>query len=90
MFTLALAITFWLSGLALFFTFLGYRYFIALLSRVAPFPEPDQNGTLEPTVTAVLVASNEEDRIIARIENLLAAEYPPEKLRVLLVSDGST
>ena len=43
-----------------------------------------------PQVCVVVVAYNEEARITARLENLLASDYPPEKLRVLLVSDGST
>ena len=41
-------------------------------------------------MTVVVVAHNEESRIGARLENLLGADYPPGKLRVLLVSDGST
>lgn len=90
MLTLLLAIAFWFAGAALFFTFVGYRYFIELLSRAWPHPEPKENSKPEPTVTAVLVAHNEEDRVIARIENLLASDYPPEKLSVILVSDGST
>jgi cellulose synthase/poly-beta-1,6-N-acetylglucosamine synthase-like glycosyltransferase len=53
--------------------------------------------TLHPTVegplseiTVVVIAYNEEGRIAARITDLLASKYPAEKLRVLVVSDGST
>ena len=85
---MAALLAFWLSGGALDYTYAGYGALMALLARArvvkngAPAPLPD--------VCAVIVAHNEETRIAARIENLLASDYPPEKLRVLLVSDGST
>ena len=84
----AALLAFWLSAGALAYTFAGYGALMALLARgrgvksAASAPPPD--------VCAVIVAHNEETRIAARIENLLASDYPPEKLRVLLVSDGST
>ncbi len=80
---------FWLSGALLFHTFAGYAALMALLARgrgavknLAPAPLPD--------VCVVVVAHNEEARIAARVADLLAADYPAEKLRVLVVSDGST
>ena len=85
---MAALLAFWLSAIALAYTFAGYGALIALLARgrgvksAPPAPPPD--------VCAVLVAHNEETRIAARLENLLASDYPPEKLRILLVSDGST
>ena len=84
----AALLAFWLSAGALAYTFAGYGALMALLARGrgvkygAPAPLPD--------VCAVIIAHNEEARIATRIENLLASDYPPEKLRVLLVSDGST
>lgn len=84
------AVTFWLGIAALSYTFAGYPWLIALLARkrgVHPEPQP---GTTFPDVTVVVVAHNEETRIGARVENLLASDYPREKLRVLVVSDGST
>jgi cellulose synthase/poly-beta-1,6-N-acetylglucosamine synthase-like glycosyltransferase len=38
----------------------------------------------------VVVAYNEADRIAARIDNLLAMDYPADRLEVLIASDGST
>ena len=85
---MAAHLAFWISAAALAYTFAGYGALMALLARSravksgAPAPLPD--------VCVVIVAHNEETRIVARLENLLASEYPPEKLRILLVSDGST
>jgi len=43
-----------------------------------------------PSVTVVTVAYNEERVIGENITNKLEADYPPEKLDMLVVSDGST
>ena len=40
-------------------------------------------------VSVLVVAYNEEDRIEARIENLLALDYPRERLEIVVASDGS-
>lgn len=86
----ALAATlFWTAGAVLFFTFAGYPLLMRWLGRkpirVAPWPADDW-----PTVTGVVVAYNEAQRIGTRVENLLGSDYPPEKLRVIVVSNGST
>jgi cellulose synthase/poly-beta-1,6-N-acetylglucosamine synthase-like glycosyltransferase len=43
-----------------------------------------------PDVSIVIAAHNEELVIGRRIENLLALDYPPERLQILIGSDGST
>jgi len=40
-------------------------------------------------VSVVVAARNEESNISARIENLLAQEYPREMMEIIVVSDGS-
>jgi len=58
------------------------------LSRLRP--RRVRLASIEPTVTWVLVAHNEEQRIGQKIENLLGLDYPPEKVQIVVVSDGST
>ena len=81
-------LAFWISGGALAYTFFGYGLLMQLLARGRTI-ERDASATPRD-VCVVIVAHNEETRIAARIENLLASDYPPSKLRLLLVSDGST
>ena len=81
---------FWLCASVLFYTFAGYGLHISLLARWHPRPDRAAPTAHAPEVCVVLVAHNEEARIVPRLENLLASDYPPEKLRVLVVSDGST
>jgi poly-beta-1,6-N-acetyl-D-glucosamine synthase len=44
----------------------------------------------EPLVSVIVVAHNEAARIGGRIENLLAIDYPRERLEIIIASDGST
>lgn len=82
-------LTFWGSFLILAYTFAGY----ALLMRRLAGSGQVQKEPLDPQkfrVTAVVVACNEQDRIVARVRNLLASQYPANLLDVIVVSDGST
>ena len=45
---------------------------------------------IEPTVSVVISASNEERHIAAKVEDCLRFDYPAERLEILVVSDGST
>jgi len=44
----------------------------------------------EPSVTVIIPAYNEEAVIERRLDNLLALDYPSEKLRVVVASDASS
>src|SRR5262245_59136262 len=83
-----MALIFWLSLSLLACVFVGYPLIAALRARL--WPKPPAAGRCEPAVTIVVVAHNEEDRITARLDNLLALDYPPEKLEIRVASDGST
>ncbi len=45
---------------------------------------------LEPTVSVIVAARNEEDRITDCLRSLAALEYPPEKIEIIIVDDRST
>ena len=81
---------FWASLAALFYTFLGYPLLIGALAKAFGRPVQKAPPATSPSVTVVLVAFNEEARILPRVENLLAANYPADQLEVLVVTDGST
>jgi cellulose synthase/poly-beta-1,6-N-acetylglucosamine synthase-like glycosyltransferase len=77
---------FWGTALLLAFTFVGYPVLMSL-KRKAPTPS---FPPVYPTVDCVIVAHNEASRIAARLENLMASEYPPDRLRFIVVCDGCT
>ncbi|MGH7465683.1 MAG: glycosyltransferase family 2 protein, partial [Longimicrobiales bacterium] len=43
-----------------------------------------------PDVTVIIAARNEADRLGARIDNLLASDYPKSRMQIIVASDGST
>ena len=81
-------VAFWAAFALLAYLFVGYP--IAARVRASLFPKRRVRAPIEPTVTVVVVAYNEEQRIGARIENLLALDYPADRLDVVVASDGST
>jgi cellulose synthase/poly-beta-1,6-N-acetylglucosamine synthase-like glycosyltransferase len=80
----------WCSGLRLRRSFAqpGYAVWLWLRSRWAP--RPVRRGPLQPAVSAILVVRHEEAVIARKIENLLTLDYPPKKMQVVVVSDGSS
>lgn len=83
-----LVVLFWVSLAALVWTHAGYPVFAALLARVAP--RRVGAADIEPTVTVIVTAYNEEPVIARRIENLLALDYPKDKVTIVVTDDAST
>jgi len=85
----ALAIVFWISAGLLVYAQVGYGVLLTLLARVsgraAPRPAPDP----PPAVSVIVPAYAEETVIAARVANLLALDYPPGLLEVIVACDGS-
>ncbi len=79
----------WTSIALLLYTYFGYPALVALWARLAPWPVAT-SPHYQPRLVMIVVARNEAARIQAKIETCLAQDYPPDRLRVLIVSDGST
>jgi glycosyltransferase involved in cell wall biosynthesis len=79
---------FWASLAALVWTHVGYPLFAALVARVRE--RPVGKSPVEPSVAVIVAAHDEEDVIERRLENLLALDYPADKLEVVVASDAST
>ena len=86
----AIHLTFWSSFGLLSYTFLGYPALIFTLSRLRSATGVPELPVELPTATVVLAAHNEAARIVPRLHNLLASEYPPDKLNIIVVADGCT
>ena len=85
---LALKAVFWLSLGALLWTHLLYPLAAAALARVRT--RAVQKARIEPTVTVIVAAYNEEPVIERRLANLLALDYPTDRLELVVASDAST
>jgi cellulose synthase/poly-beta-1,6-N-acetylglucosamine synthase-like glycosyltransferase len=85
---LLLLAVFVLSAAAVVYLYLGYPLLLLVLARLRP--RPVAAGLVRPGVSFVIPAHDEEAVIGAKIDDCLAQEYPPERLEVVVVSDGST
>lgn len=83
-----LQIIFWLSTAAIFYTFIGYPIFVYLVSLI--FPLRIKKSSFDSSVTILITAYNEDKDIREKLENTLAIDFPPEKLEIIVASDGST
>ena len=81
-------VLFWGSLGALAWTHVGYPAAMGALARLRPRPVRREDVT--PSVALVVSAHDEEAVIGRRVENLLELDYPPERLEIVVASDGST
>jgi cellulose synthase/poly-beta-1,6-N-acetylglucosamine synthase-like glycosyltransferase len=72
----------------LVYVYAGYPILLAFVSAFFRRKRPDPGHT--PPLSVLICAYNEEAAIARKIQQTLALEYPPDKLQVLVVSDGST
>ena len=80
-------IIFWLTIGMIFYTYFGYPLFILFLSLFVN--HKIKKGEIEPNVTVLITAYNEEKNIVEKLENTLSLDYPKEKLEIVVASDGS-
>lgn len=81
-------LVFFASAGVLFYVYLGYPLFLAVLSRFVrrSIPEPGY----VPRLSLLIAAYNEEGSIGKKLEQTLALDYPADKMEIIVLSDGST
>ena len=85
---LAVEILFWLCLGLIAWTHALYPLASAALARVAA--RPPRGADILPRVLLVVAAYNEAAVIERRVENLLALDYPADRLRIVVSSDASS
>jgi poly-beta-1,6-N-acetyl-D-glucosamine synthase len=86
---------FWISLAVLFYSYLGYGlilYGLVQIKRAFYGRRHRYNQTPDqlPAVTVLIAAFNEQDYIVEKIQNTLSLNYPADKLKILVVTDGSS
>lgn len=87
-----MAVAFWLGLAIIGFTYVGYGVVVGLWVQLRPrrtAPHPPADDAELPGVTLLIAAYNEADILPDKMANCLALDYPPGKLHILLVTDGS-
>ena len=84
-------ILFWLLIALVLFTYLGYPLSLLLLKKLrSDRASIEAREATLPTMSFVVAAYNEASCIREKIENSLKLQYDPEKLHIVIVTDGST
>ena len=78
----------WFAILVVFYTYFGYPLLTLLLSLF--LDNAVNKKDIEPTVTFLITAYNEEKNIEKKLQNTLSLDYPRDKLEIMVASDGST
>jgi cellulose synthase/poly-beta-1,6-N-acetylglucosamine synthase-like glycosyltransferase len=83
---------FWVSALMIGYVYVGYPLLLAVWARIRGREGQDGRDGQQPLpgVSIIVAARNEAHRLQARIDNLLALEYPADRRQIIVVSDGST
>ena len=85
---LAVKVIFWTALGALAWTHVVYPLAAWSVARLRPRRVRAQDAT--PSVAVVVAAHDEEPVIERRLENLLALDYPRDRLELVVASDAST
>ena len=90
-----LKIIFWLSLIIIFYSYLGYGIVLWIYLKLRTFftlkkSLPINYYDFEPDVTLVIATFNEELIIKEKIENTFKINYPKNKLKIIVVADGSS
>ena len=81
-------VIFWLTIGAIFYTYFGYPLSTLFLSLL--INQEIDKADIEPNVTFLITAYNEEKNIRQKLENTLSLDYPRDKLEIMVASDGSS
>ena len=83
---------FWGGALLLIYVYWGYGVLLGLLAgwRRREPPRPEFASGTWPSVAVLLTVHNEERTVGRRLENLIAQDYPADRMEIVVASDGST
>ena len=87
---IALLIIFWVSVIIITYCYIGFPLLLAIRSVLVKPQKIKIEPNRFPMTSVIIAAYNEADGIIKKIENILASNYPHEKLEIIVASDGST
>jgi cellulose synthase/poly-beta-1,6-N-acetylglucosamine synthase-like glycosyltransferase len=79
---------FWAATAVVVYTYVGFPLLVMLRARIRP--RPHRTADISPTVSVIIAAHDEAAAIGARVDNLLALDYPADAIEFVIASDGST
>jgi len=84
------AIVFWCSLLSVVYSYFVYPLIVGLIAKTAAAPLPRGDDGYLPEISLVVSFFNEDAVLPEKLRNMEAVDYPADRIRFLLGSDGST
>ncbi len=78
---------FWGATAIIAYAYLLFPALVVVRGRMRT--RPVRSAPITPHVSLLIAAYNEEASIRARVENLLALDYPRDRIEIIIASDGS-
>ncbi len=75
---------------AIGYPYVGYPVILAIINFIKPASQKSEITPTYPTVTLFVTAYNESAYVDEKVQNSLKLSYPPHKLKLVWVTDGST
>lgn len=88
-----LEVAFWIGLFLIFYSYVGYGivlYTIVKLKRIFNPEKKVFEENFQPRVSFVVPSYNEADCIEGKIQNCMSLDYPKDKLKLIIITDGST
>src|SRR5437879_13628019 len=84
----AMTLLFWLCLALVAYAYIGYPAWLWLFVQWHERPIPRR--PIEPSVSIIVAARNEESNIATKLETIQLLDYPKDRLQIVVASDGST
>jgi len=78
------------QGTVLWIYSISITIFLIFMYLATDGYKPQNDGGLRPRITVVIPAKNEEEVIESVVRTVFNSDYPPSKMEVIVVDDGST
>jgi cellulose synthase/poly-beta-1,6-N-acetylglucosamine synthase-like glycosyltransferase len=83
-----MTLLFWLCFLVTGYAYFGYAIWLWLYAHLQR--RPILCNSITPTLSIIIAARNEEASLPTKLENLRLLNYPPDRIQIVIASDGST
>jgi len=81
-------VLFWVCLLLIGYAYIGYAILLAVEALFRK--RPILRAAVEPSVSVIIAAKNEEKNLPAKLQDLQRIDYSQDRLQVVIASDGST
>lgn len=81
---------FYINIFIIIWAMIGYPLSLKIIGKIYKSRKLEKDYSLQPTVTVMVVAHNEEKVMLEKLYNIIELNYPKDKIEFLISSDYST